>query len=72
MADPDSPANWKLLVDAFLENYHIKCLHQRTIYPFFLDAVSMFDRLGVHLRAATSPTASMPRIRGNCTLGECP
>ena len=30
--------NWKVLVEQFLEGYHIRVLHRDTIYPFFADA----------------------------------
>jgi glycine betaine catabolism A len=42
--------NWKLIVDAFLEVYHVRRLHSATLGPFFADAVSVSDAAGRHLR----------------------
>jgi phenylpropionate dioxygenase-like ring-hydroxylating dioxygenase large terminal subunit len=49
----DVAANWKLMVDAFLEGYHIKFLHRESVGRFFLDSAGFADRLGDHMRAAT-------------------
>jgi phenylpropionate dioxygenase-like ring-hydroxylating dioxygenase large terminal subunit len=47
-------ANWKLVIDAFLEAYHIRVLHRDTIYRFFLDARATSDFVGPHVRSVTA------------------
>jgi phenylpropionate dioxygenase-like ring-hydroxylating dioxygenase large terminal subunit len=41
-------ANWKLVVDAFLEAYHVRVLHRNTVYPFFKDAWAVSEVYGPH------------------------
>lgn len=47
-------ANWKLVIDAFLEAYHIRHLHRDTVYPFFLDGQAAAERVGPHVRSITA------------------
>ncbi len=44
--------NWKLVIEAFLEGYHAKFLHAKTIARFFVDGAVVFDRFGRHVRSA--------------------
>jgi phenylpropionate dioxygenase-like ring-hydroxylating dioxygenase large terminal subunit len=49
--------NWKLIVEAFLDAYHIRTLHRDSIYRFFLDAASTLETVGPHVRAITARRA---------------
>jgi len=56
--------NWKFLVEAFLDGYHLRTLHRDSIYRFFVDAASVAERVGNHIRAITmrrngEPTPSL-------------
>jgi Rieske 2Fe-2S family protein len=52
VSDVQRPAcNWKLIIDAFSEGYHVKSLHKDSIEPFFVDNGTLFEKLGLHSRS---------------------
>jgi phenylpropionate dioxygenase-like ring-hydroxylating dioxygenase large terminal subunit len=67
--------NWKLIVEAFLEGYHIRALHRNTISPFFCDASTVSERVGAHFRSAAArrhmaerAPGAAPDLRLDCTF----
>ena len=46
----DLAANWKLLIETFLETYHVPPLHAKTVAPFFAQVPTLMFNFGPHTR----------------------
>ncbi len=47
----DNDFNWKFTIDGFLEGYHLRYLHAKTIGAYFVTPdLALFDQWGVHTR----------------------
>jgi phenylpropionate dioxygenase-like ring-hydroxylating dioxygenase large terminal subunit len=46
----DVPANWKILVEGFLEGYHIRPTHRETFYPVQFDNLNVVETFGRNSR----------------------
>ena len=48
--EAEHPVNWKLLVETFLEGYHIRFLHHDTFFPVQYDNVNVVESFGPNSR----------------------
>lgn len=55
--------NWKLVIDTFLEGYHIFALHKQSIAPYYLGQSTLFDPFGLHCRFV-GPRRSILELEG--------
>jgi phenylpropionate dioxygenase-like ring-hydroxylating dioxygenase large terminal subunit len=64
-SDREIEANWKIVLEGFLEGYHIRPTHRETFYPYGFDNLNLVERFGRNSRV----TFPFRRIR---TLAEVP
>ncbi|MCW5889862.1 MAG: Rieske 2Fe-2S domain-containing protein [bacterium] len=58
----DVPANWKVVVEGFLEGYHIRSTHPGTFFPLQFDNVNVVERFGPNSRVAF-PFRAIDKLR---------
>ena len=56
------PANWKILVEGFLEGYHIRSTHSGTFYPVQFDNLNVVESFGPNNRIAF-PYRAIEKLR---------
>src|SRR5271156_4908008 len=56
------PINWKVLVEQFLEGYHIRSTHRETFYPLQYDDLNVVETFGPNSRI-TFPYHNIERLR---------
>lgn len=55
-------ANWKVLLEGFVEGYHLKATHRETFLPFGYDNVTVVETFGPHSRV-TFPFRRIETLR---------
>lgn len=58
----DLEANWKLVLEPFLEPYHIQRLHAATVAGMFADVASVTTQLGKHIRQSSGKANFEPAM----------
>ncbi|KWR87835.1 aromatic ring-hydroxylating oxygenase subunit alpha [Cupriavidus sp. IDO] len=55
-------ANWKLVIEPFLEGYHVQRLHAATVGPLFADVPTVPSQLGDHIRQVSGKANFEPSM----------
>ncbi|CAM2747751.1 Rieske 2Fe-2S domain-containing protein [Mycobacterium intermedium] len=56
------PMNWKVLIEQFLEGYHIRSTHKNSFYPLQYDDLNVVEKFGPNSRIAY-PYRNIERLR---------
>jgi nitrite reductase/ring-hydroxylating ferredoxin subunit len=59
----DQPSNWKLVMEGFLETYHVRFLHPNTVAKIAVSNLLTVDPMGAHLRLV-SARKDIEKLRG--------
>jgi phenylpropionate dioxygenase-like ring-hydroxylating dioxygenase large terminal subunit len=60
--EQDTAANWKILIDSFLEGYHTRFTHRDTFYPVQYDNLTLVETFGRNHRI-TFPFQTIEKLR---------
>ncbi|MET0985641.1 MAG: aromatic ring-hydroxylating dioxygenase subunit alpha [Steroidobacteraceae bacterium] len=58
----DLAANWKLVIEPFLEGYHVQRLHAQSIGNMFADQPSVYAQFGHHMRQTSGKAHFNPEL----------
>ena len=58
----DVKANWKLVLEPFLEGYHVRRLHVNSVGPLFTDSPNVVETFGDHLRQISGKQQFTPDV----------
>jgi phenylpropionate dioxygenase-like ring-hydroxylating dioxygenase large terminal subunit len=58
----DLAANWKLVIEPFLEGYHVQRLHANSIGNMFADVPNVYTRMGPHIRQTSGKASFDPQL----------
>src|SRR5207244_2298032 len=58
----DLAANWKLVIEPFLEGYHVQRLHAKSIGNLFADSPNVFSHFGHHIRQTSGKAHFNPEL----------
>lgn len=58
----DLPANWKLVIEPFLEGYHVQRLHAKSIGTMFADVPNVYTSMGHHIRQTSGKAHFNPDL----------
>ena len=46
----ETQANWKIVLEGFLEGYHIRATHPESFFPYGFDNLNVIEQIGPHSR----------------------
>jgi phenylpropionate dioxygenase-like ring-hydroxylating dioxygenase large terminal subunit len=58
----DLAANWKFIIEPFLEGYHVQRLHAKSIGNMFADVPNVYSWMGNHLRQTSGKAHFKPEL----------
>jgi len=66
-ASSTAHTNWKIVMEAFLDGYHVRHLHKNTVGPYFKDHQSHSELAGPHVRSIVGRSGFGEAVASNST-----